>query len=215
VDAIVPAYNEEQTVAEVVAPLVRSGVFRRVLLVDDGSEDNTVAAAAGAGAQVLSMPQNVGKGAAMLAAVESCPGDVAFFDADLVGLQPGHAQQLMYAYGKGYDMVCAMRDYGRIGGVLQCVAGPIITGERIVRRWILELLPQTCWDGYSIETGINFVCDQWGGRTCLVTLEGVSIRTKMDKEGWLTGGRKHLAMYAQVAATKSAMERSDGLACKI
>jgi glycosyltransferase involved in cell wall biosynthesis len=215
VDAIVPAYNEGQTVADVVGVLVQARVFRRVLVVDDGSEDDTAQAAAAAGAQVLPMGQNSGKGAAMLAAVADCPGDVAFFDADLVGFQPHHAHQLVYGYEQGYDMVCGLREYDSVGNVLQAAMGPIITGERVVRRWILELLPPSCWDGYSIETAMNFVCDQWGGRVALMPMNGVRIRGKVNKGGILKGLRGHASMFSEIAATRRMLTETDGAACKL
>lgn len=214
-DAIVPAFNEEETVAEVVSVLVRSGRFSRVLCVDDGSADRTAELAARAGAAVLPMPQNVGKGQAMLAAVAECPGDVAFFDADLVGFRPDHVDLLLHGYRRGYDMVCGIRDYGNVGGMLQMTMGPLITGERVLRRWILEQLPASCWDGYSIETAMNFICDQYGGRVCLVVMEGVEIRGKVKKGGVLKGLRGHVGMFAEISATKSMLRQTNGALCKV
>ncbi len=61
--AIVPALNEEAQIG----PLVRtlSSYCDRVLVVDDGSSDRTAQTARAAGAEVLSHPQNRGKGAAL------------------------------------------------------------------------------------------------------------------------------------------------------
>lgn len=216
VDAIVPAYNEETTVADVVSTLVGARVFDRVLVVDDGSSDRTAQMAQAAGAQVLTMPQNGGKGAAMLAGVEACPGDaVAFFDADLVGFRPEHAHSLVYGYEQGYDMVCGLREYDAVGNVLQACVGPIITGERIVRRWILDQLPPSCWDGYSIETAMNYVCDSLGGRIVLMPMNGVRIRGKVKKGGVLKGLRGHVSMFSEIAATRRMLTETNGLACKL
>lgn len=62
--AIVPAYNEATRIAPVIAVLVGLGL--PVLVVDDGSKDNTAAVARAAGARVLRKP-NGGKGSAILA----------------------------------------------------------------------------------------------------------------------------------------------------
>lgn len=62
--AVLPALNEEQSVATVVAG-VRSHLDCDVLVVDDGSADATAAAATGAGALVLRHPFNLGVGAAI------------------------------------------------------------------------------------------------------------------------------------------------------
>jgi len=62
---VVPAYNEEASVAEVVTR-VRAAGFP-VLVVDDGSSDLTAGTAATAGATVMQLPVNLGVGAAMRA----------------------------------------------------------------------------------------------------------------------------------------------------
>ncbi len=64
---IVPAWNEQATVAAVVAELLDSVPGADVLVVDDGSTDSTAQVAARAGAQVLELPINLGVGGAMRA----------------------------------------------------------------------------------------------------------------------------------------------------
>jgi glycosyltransferase involved in cell wall biosynthesis len=61
---IIPALNEEETVADVVRG-VRALLDADVLVIDDGSRDRTVSCATDAGAMVLSHPFNLGVGAAL------------------------------------------------------------------------------------------------------------------------------------------------------
>lgn len=198
IDAIVPAHDEEPTVAAVAGALVDSGVFRRVIVVDDGSSDGTAAEAARAGAEVLRLSPNRGKAEAMLAAVaQSNAQAFGFFDADLYGLAPEHARLLAAHYALGFDMVCGLRDYGWLNPV-QVGSMPLMTGERIVARWVLENLPRSCWKGYAIETAMNFVVDRAGGSTCLVPMKGVTIRNKVSKVGWLQGMSGHAKMLWQM-----------------
>ncbi len=63
---VVPALNEERSVGDVVTGMVRMGL--RVLVVDDGSTDQTAEAARAAGADVLRLPTNLGVGGALRAA---------------------------------------------------------------------------------------------------------------------------------------------------
>ncbi len=63
--AIVPALNEEQNVGKVVAQLRAHPRGIDVLVVDDGSTDNTAAVARGQGARVISLPFNLGIGGAV------------------------------------------------------------------------------------------------------------------------------------------------------
>ncbi len=63
--ALVPAYQAAATIAEVVR--TTQAVLPRVLVVDDGSADDTAARAGAAGADVVRLPVNQGKGAALTA----------------------------------------------------------------------------------------------------------------------------------------------------
>jgi glycosyltransferase involved in cell wall biosynthesis len=82
--ALIPAYQAEETVGDV----VRGARLRvnRVLVVDDGSTDRTGERAAGAGAEVLRLPENSGKGSGLRAGLEgilaSDATHVVFLDAD-------------------------------------------------------------------------------------------------------------------------------------
>lgn len=215
--AIVPAYNEAPTISNVVDALLRSEVFEEVIVMDDGSKDATSELAAKAGARVIRAERNLGKGGAMLYAVEQCcQGDdpVAFFDADLIGLRPDHARLLAQAIDLGYDQACGLRDKGSVQNVLQVGFSPVITGERILARWIIDALPRTCWDGYSIETAMNDICHRHGGKTALLFFEGVSMRTKSDKNGLVHGLRGHWKMTKQILETRKALRSSGGLTCK-
>ena len=82
---VVPAFNEAAVIGEVIAD-VRS-IFDHVVVVDDGSRDDTGAIALRAGAHVVRHPVNLGQGAAIQTGVEyarSQPGAEVFvtFDAD-------------------------------------------------------------------------------------------------------------------------------------
>jgi glycosyltransferase involved in cell wall biosynthesis len=202
-DAIVPAHNEAPTIGSVVRALAASDIFGRVLVVNDGSTDATSRLAREAGAAVLDLHPNRGKAEAMLAGIGHSRGDVAFFDADLIGLRPDHAARLAQHFAAGFDQACGLRDYGLLN-VAQTF-GPVITGERFVRRWVLDEVPSTCWRGYAIETVINFIVDAAGGSTCLVPMDGVRV---VHKAAPWTGQLAPLIRRLQHARTISAAERS-------
>lgn len=82
---IVPAYNEEKNIGRVISGLFEKG-YKNIIMVDDGSNDNTVQEALRAGATVLRHEVNRGQGASLQTgneyAVENGASLVVHFDAD-------------------------------------------------------------------------------------------------------------------------------------
>jgi glycosyltransferase involved in cell wall biosynthesis len=103
--AIVPAYNEEATVGDVVKGVMAAYPGADVLVVDDGSTDMTAVAAKGAGARVLRLSFNMGIGGAM---------------------QAGYR----YALAEGYDVAAQVDGDGQHDpGELYKILGPVREGR--------------------------------------------------------------------------------------
>lgn len=206
IDAIVPAFNEEQTISSVVRALIGASSIDRVFVIDDGSQDATAMRARAAGATVASIP-NGGKAHAMRLGVELADSDpVAFFDADLVGLTSEHVDHLVTHAALGFEMACGMRDYGALGNIWQYFFGPIITGERVVSRRVIDAVDPRCWHGYAIEWGLNIAAAD--GRVALVPLLGLGIRGKCLKVGLLDGWRQHWSMTRQILRVRKELMRN-------
>jgi glycosyltransferase involved in cell wall biosynthesis len=88
VSFLIPAYNEQATIREVLEAVDRLGLERQIVVVDDGSTDRTGAIVEAYAAEhpdvVLAHQPNTGKGAAIRRAIELMDGDVAVIqDADM------------------------------------------------------------------------------------------------------------------------------------
>jgi len=84
--ALVPALNEAERIAATVTAIATVPGIDRVLVIDDGSTDDTARRACAAGAEVLSLQANAGKGRALAAGLDALDDDVdivLFLDADL------------------------------------------------------------------------------------------------------------------------------------
>ncbi len=80
---VIPAYNEATSIGTVVAALRAAAPWREILVVDDGSSDDTGARAAGAGARVVRHPYNKGNGAAVKSGIRASNGEfVLIMDGD-------------------------------------------------------------------------------------------------------------------------------------
>lgn len=215
IPAVIAAYNEAPRIAAVVRTLVSSGLFSAVVVVDDGSSDGTAEVARQAGAKVFQQPRNAGKAQAMRRGwLETGGGDVAFFDADLVGLRVEHCAALLAGYAAGYDQSCGLRDYQGLFRPFH-VFDHLLTGERIVRAWVLQQVPESCWRGFSIETAINETCYRGGGRSILFTLSGMVHTNKAEKRGFVSGVLSDFQMFRKIGKVRGCLMRSEGRSCEV
>jgi glycosyltransferase involved in cell wall biosynthesis len=78
---VIPAKNEGGAIAAVVANACAEYPDAEVIVVDDGSDDDTAKVAAAAGARVVSHPESLGNGAAVKSGARAATGDIiAFMD---------------------------------------------------------------------------------------------------------------------------------------
>lgn len=112
---IIPAYNEARKIKEVVSSVKSAGDFD-VLVIDDGSGDDTAKIAKSAGAVVVRHKINRGQGASLKTGIEyashSCYGTVVFFDAD-GQMSADEINLLIDKLSGGYDVVLGSRNLGR------------------------------------------------------------------------------------------------------
>ncbi len=200
--AIVPACNEERTVAEVVRALKSAASVGEVIVVDDGSRDRTADAARRAGAdRVLRLERNQGKGGALRHGVAAASHDVLLFcDADLIGLTPAHIERLTAPVLDGRLAMCTgLRDWGPI--VTRLIARlPSIAGERALRREIFEGVPPRFLEGFRVEIALGCFCRVNRLPYGRVLTEGVTQRRKMQKVGFFRGLAAYLQMIWQISA---------------
>jgi glycosyltransferase involved in cell wall biosynthesis len=105
---IIPAFNEGSSVGRLVADLQAAAVWREILVVDDGSRDDTGARAAAAGAAVITHPYNKGNGAAVKSGIRRASGAfILIIDAD--GQHPPADALRLVSRLDTYDLVVGAR----------------------------------------------------------------------------------------------------------
>ena len=195
IDAVVPARDEAPTVADVVMACRGCRFVREVLVVDDGSSDDTRERAAAAGAKVIRLDPGGSKAHAMEAGVAATDADaVLFVDADCLGLSSAHLDDICQPFADGRAvMSLGTFDYGIWNPLV--LRMPHTTGERVIPRWVFETIPPEKLDGYTIETVINEVVASRHLKTSVRVMKGVSHRTKRDKFGLVKGWQLTWKMF--------------------
>ena len=135
---VIPAKNEAGAIATVVAGARKEYPDAELIVVDDGSSDDTAEVAEQAGATVVRHPESLGNGAAVKAGARAANGDIiAFMDGDG---QHDAAEfgKLLEKLDQGYDMVIGARSSGSHANVGRLYANGIynviaswLTGRRI------------------------------------------------------------------------------------
>jgi len=108
---VIPAFNESASIGPLVAALRAAASWHEIIVVDDGSDDQTRERAAGAGACVIRHPYNKGNGAAVKSGIRHASGTfVLIVDADGQH-RPADAVRLVSRLGE-YDLVVGARSSG-------------------------------------------------------------------------------------------------------
>jgi glycosyltransferase involved in cell wall biosynthesis len=199
---LIPAYNEEASVAEVVRVALAAGLGP-VLVVDDGSEDATAEVAEEAGAEVLRLERNLGKGGAVFEGSKHLKCEVVLLiDADLVGLTEAHLRRLVRPVLEGEaDMTRGVFSGGRWSTEMAQRLAPGLSGQRAVRRELLLEVEGLKTSHYGIEVAISQHAKAHGWRSQDVLLENVSQVLKEEKRGFARGFAIRMGMYYDVLKT--------------
>jgi polyisoprenyl-phosphate glycosyltransferase len=200
VDVVVCALNESKTIADVVGSLKSVDVVERVIVVDDGSTDNTAALAAAAGAYIVRLETNVGKASAMRRGLaEVTTDDVLFWDADLLGITDDTVFRMLDPH--------LIRRTNMTVGVIQTFGqkvAPEWSGQRLLAasamREFFDAHPELA--RFSVEREITEWAKEKGWQIEYIPLPGIKHLQKEQKRGFLKGFYDRLAMYWEILFRK-------------
>jgi glycosyltransferase involved in cell wall biosynthesis len=138
---ILPAKNEAAALAELLPRLRRAQPDAEIIVVDDGSTDDTAAICARSAVQVVRQAYSMGNGAAIKRGARAAKGStLVFMDADGQH-DPALVERLLQRLGEGFDMVVGARDWAGQAGVGRGVANTVYNwlASRMTNFRVLDL----------------------------------------------------------------------------
>lgn len=221
--ALIPAYNEADRIGTTVSAVKQVSKIDRIVVIDDGSSDGTGDAARLAGAEVLSLPMNAGKGGALDAGYELVASEariVVLLDGDLgetaaqasLLLDPilaGSADMSIARFphpankaGFGLVMGLARRGIRVLGGKFDAQAP--LSGQRALSRNALEACTPFGF-GYGVEVALTIRALRAGLRVVEVPTTMTHAATGRDLAGFRHRARQFVHVLR--ALVRLALER--------
>jgi glycosyltransferase involved in cell wall biosynthesis len=203
--AIVPAHNESGRIAATIVALRAIDDVSEILVVDDGSRDATATEAEHAGARVIRLGRNAGKGGALERGVAATnAGILLLADADLRSSAANLRSILAPVIAGEADLAIAAppRDggpsgFGLVEGFarwgIERLAGRRmdrpLSGQRAVRRVVLDAVRGFA-RGFGVETAFTVDALRAGYRVIEVPCEITHARTGRDPAGFVHRGKQ-------------------------
>lgn len=209
ITAIIPAFNEEQTIGRVLECVTKVEDITQIIVVSDGSTDNTAEVASSYEIEVIDLPENVGKGGAMKAGLERCINEnVVFLDADLIGLTEQHVKDLIMPVIKNEtEMTIGIFKNGRIVTDLAQKVTPYLSGQRAVKKALLDKIPNIDITRYGVEVALTKFVEKNAISSKEVYLADMTHVTKEEKLGLIKGVQARLKMYWDIVKILSTNDK--------
>ncbi|VVB79868.1 Glycosyltransferase AglI [uncultured archaeon] len=197
VSCIVPAYNEEGRIGNVLRVLEKHPLLKEVIVINDCSTDNTEEEVKKfKGVKLIINPVNKGKSFSVMRGIRSAKGDlVMLIDADLVGLTKKSITDLAKPLIDGEaDVSISLRNL-----FWSFVGIDFLSGERVFHKFFFknyksfEKLP-----GFGLEVAMNRKIIREKLRIKIVTLKGVISPYKSKKFGFFAGIKGDIIMTKQI-----------------
>ena len=191
---VIPAKNEDAAIGEVVAAARQRHPDAQIIVVDDGSTDNTATVAEESGATVIRHPESLGNGAAIKAGARAANGDfIAFMDGDGQH-DAGEIEHLLGRLDEGFEMAIGARSSGshaNVGrlwanGIYNVIASwltgrsvpDLTSGFRVVRAELFKRFLYLLPNGFSYPTTITMAFLRAGYP---VTFETIPVDKRVGK----------------------------------
>jgi glycosyltransferase involved in cell wall biosynthesis len=206
ISIIICTYNEEKTISEVIASCCNYNKENEVIVIDDGSTDNTEKILLGLQKEYFfkyeKLLENKGKSWAMVRGVEVSINEIILFiDADLSNIKEEHFKSLLQPiFDNSADMVLGQPSDTLINYRIDPFKS--LTGERaLLKKDIIPILEDIRQIRFGIETFINLYFQANSKRIKYVLLQGLKHPTKYSKTSPIKATKEFINEGQQIAKT--------------
>lgn len=200
VSVVIPAFNEAQTIGRVLDVITTFTAIDEIVVVSDGSTDNTVEVVRQYPVRLIELKENIGKGGALQRGIDNASGDIlVFLDADLIGLTTKHLEDMMQpVLLNRVEMVIGIFDSGRLTTDLAQVFAPYLSGQRVLKRSVIQGLDNLEMTRFGVEIALTIYAKTNQIPCQEVKLSQMSHVMKEEKLGFFPGVLYRLKMYWEI-----------------
>jgi glycosyltransferase involved in cell wall biosynthesis len=204
VSCVIPAYNEENCIGGVLGAVMASPLVGEIIVVDDGSTDNTQKIVEKfKNVSLIIHPENRGKSAAVATGIKKAKGEFIFLlDADLLGLTAFNITSLVEPVLQGVADV-SVSLIKSTSWPRRAIGFNYTSGERVLPKKFLadnlgeiESLP-----GFGLESFINKKIISNKLKVKVILWEDVFSPYKIKKHGIWKGLKEEIKMYVHIIKT--------------
>ena len=205
VAAIIPAYNESENLGGVLDVLRQVSGLSQIIVVDDGSQDDTAEVVGQAAVndlriRLIQHSCNQGKGQAIFTGASATQAPVLLLlDADLINLKPQHIESLIEpVISDAADMTLGLFRAGHLNTDFAHWITPCLTGQRCLNADLIQHIVPEAAAGYGFETALTIAARKQHTCTQIVFLKGVWHPPSEFHIGLWKGLGRRLRMYRHI-----------------
>ena len=205
VSILIPAFNESKMIEETITAIKNTGKVHEIIVINDGSRDDTSAIAKSTGVLVVDLARNTGKGGALNQGLKYAKGNIiGLIDADL-GKSASEVEKLLdpimenkadMTIGRfppakkkgGFGLVTLLAKRGIRWFTGLEVHSPL-SGQRVMRRLVIQKIG-SFESGFGVEVGLTIDVFRLGFRVKEIPVHMTHAETGRDLAGFLHRGHQ-------------------------